>query len=459
MSGFFLRYTYFRSGFGRLLARLLYLLYSALGTCLYLILLFFFPLIRLWGGRIGYGLEQRLGRYTGLQGNKTSGQRNLWIHASSVGEAQAAMILITELLHTLQGVQVILTSSTEQGNRVARNRLSENVTCLMAPLDTPAAVKRAVQAIRPDLYICLETELWPVLLTEVRQAAIPMLLLNGRLSERSFERYRRIHHFMRSLLNGFQSIAVITEADGRRFAGLGVATHRIQVCGNLKYDMPAERSSHMRALHRKRLGVADQVVFMCGSTHEGEEALLLPVFQQLAASAPLVWVVAPRHLERLPAVQDFFRRSGLLFDRYSELATKTRSAAIVLLDTMGDLADLYCGGDYIFCGGSLVERGGHNVMEAARWGRPVYFGPHMKDFRDAADLLIAGGGGFQVQNAEALATVLQDHLNRPEAYQKICAKAATIAAQQRGAVERQAGIVRQLLIATEKEAGATAFFC
>ncbi len=437
--------------------RLLYLLYSALGTCLYLIVLLFFPLIRLWGGRIGYGLEQRLGRYTDLQGSKTSGQRIIWIHASSVGEAQAAMILIAELLHSIQGLQVILTSSTEQGNRVARHRLPENVACLMAPLDAPAAVKRALRAIRPDLYICLETELWPVLLTEVRQAAIPMLLLNGRLSERSYDRYRQIPHFMRSLLNGFQSVAVITEADGRRFAGLGAPAHRIQVCGNLKYDMPAEHSSQLRASYRKRLGVVDQIIFMCGSTHEGEEALLLPVFQQLAASVPLVWIIAPRHMERLSAVQDFFRRSGLAFDRYSELATKPRSAAIVLLDTMGDLADLYSSGDYIFCGGSLVERGGHNIMEAARWGRPVYFGPYMKDFRDAANLLTAGGGGFQVQNAEELATLLRDHLNRPETYQRVCSKAAAIAAQQRGAVERQAGIVRQLLAATEKEAGTAAF--
>lgn len=436
---------------------MLYLLYSALGTGVYLLLLLFSPLLQALGGRKGYGLGQRLGWYPRNIGNRMAGHRTVWIHASSVGEAQAAIILIFELLRTGERIQVILTSTTEQGNKMARSRLPETVWCLMAPLDAPQSVRQALRSLRPDLYICLETELWPVMLTTLRKTGVALLLLNGRLSERSYGRYRWIRFFMQSLLEGFQAVAVISETDGRRFAGLGVPQPRIQVCGNLKYDMPAEHPEQIRILNRQRLGVADQAVLLCGSTHEGEEEMLLPVFRQLGASFPLIWVVAPRHLERLPMVEAFFRRVGLVYDRYSQLATTSRSAEVVLIDTMGDLAELYAGGDFIFCGGSLVERGGHNIMEAARWGRPVYFGPSMKDFLDAAELLMAAGGGFQVADADELTTLLLHHHTHPEAYQTACTCAATVAARQRGAVGRQAGIVRRLLASMEKVAEEPSF--
>jgi len=436
---------------------LLHLLYRSLGTSLYLILQFFLPLLRFLGGRYGYGLEQRLGGYPKNAGSKMPGFRTVWVHASSVGEAQAAIILITELLQTGKDLQVVLTATTEQGNKMARSRLPAAVLCLLAPLDLPPAVNRALQVVQPDLYICLETELWPVMLTEVGKLGIPLLMLNGRLSERSSGRYQWVRSFMCSLLGGFQAVAVISEADGQRFIGLGVPPSRIQVCGNLKYDMPAEQPEQMRIVARRRLGVEDQTVFICGSTHEGEEPLLWSVFLRLRAHFPVVWVLAPRHLERLSSVVTFLDRAGLAFDRYSELATRSRLADVVLLDTMGDLADLYAGGDAIFCGGSLVEQGGHNVMEAARWGRPVYFGPSMKDFRDAAELLIAAGGGFQVADAGELATLLLQHHAHAEVYQAACSHAALVAAQQRGAVERQARIVRQFLGPAGQATGSLSF--
>ncbi|MBV5317762.1 MAG: hypothetical protein JZU50_08125 [Desulfobulbaceae bacterium] len=437
--------------------RLLHLLYRVLGIGLYLILLLFSPLLHALGGRYGYGLDQRLGRYPTRSGRKLSGWRTLWVHASSVGEAQAAIILITELLKTGEDLHIILTATTEQGNKMAHNRLPKTVACLLAPLDVPPAVRRALQTLQPDLYICIETELWPVMLTEIGKRGIPLLLLNGRLSERSYGRYRLARSFMRSLLAGFQAVAVISEADGQRFVGLGVPPSRVQVSGNLKYDMPVANPKQIRTSGRHRLRVTEQAVFICGSTHEGEEQLLLPVFRRLRASFPVIWVVAPRHLERLSAVEAFMGRAGLAFDRYSELASRDRLAEVVLVDTMGDLADLYASGDYIFCGGSLVERGGHNVMEAARWGRPVYFGPSMKDFRDAAELLTAIGGGFQVADAGELTTLLLQHHSHTALYQAACGHAAIAAAQQRGAVERQAGIVWQFMPSVGKATGDPAF--
>jgi 3-deoxy-D-manno-octulosonic-acid transferase len=423
----------------------LHQLYSGLGAGAYLLLLFFRPLIGALGGRSAYGFSQRLGRYPRQVPADLSACRTVWVHASSVGEVQAAIVLVTTLLSDDSRLRIIVTSTTEQGNRLARSRMPETVSCLMAPFDMPQAVRRAIQILRPDYYICLETELWPVMLVRLKRAKVPALLLNGRLSQRSFDRYRRIRGFMASLLTGFRTVAVISETDGRRYEALGVPAERIQVCGNLKYDMPAQSSDNVRSTSRRRLCVNSERVLLCGSTHEGEEAQLMSVFRALARQCPTVWVIAPRHLERLPVVEALLLRSGLMFDRFSTLAKSGRRTNVIVVDTMGDLADLYAGGDYIFCGGSLVDRGGHNIMEAARWGRPVYFGPHMKDFQDAAEMLVQAGGGFQVADAEEMVEHLLSSEDKPEDYALACRRAAEVAARQRGAVARQADIVRQML--------------
>ena len=426
---------------------MIHLLYSGLGIGLHLILSLLRKLIEALGGRFAYGLGQRLGNYPPELDRSGEQGRLLWLHASSVGEIQAAILLVEELQRTNPDLRLVLTSMTEQGNRLARARLPQSVACLMAPLDLAPAVRRALRTLRPDLYVCLETELWPVMLTEARRAGVPMLLLNGRLSQRSFGRYQHIGRYIAALLAGFHTLAVIGEADGRRFAALGVPEGRIRVCGNIKYDMPADNPEAVRRRSRERLGVTDEIVLLCGSTHEGEEAQLLPVVDRMAAEGPAVLVIAPRHLQRLPAIRDALARAGAACALFSQLPQGGGAARVILVDTMGDLAELYAGGDYLFCGGSLVDRGGHNVIEAARWGRPVCFGPHMKDFRDAAELLVEAGGGFQVADASVLADRILALMHDPESYRLACERAAAAAARQRGALLRQADLVRDMLAA------------
>jgi len=424
---------------------LLYLLYSTLGYALHALLVLLLPLAGLLSERYGYGLGQRLGRYQPTLRPDTANTPLLWIHASSVGEVQAALILINALLATGQAVQIVLSSTTEQGQKMAAARLDGKIFCVLAPLDFPPAVRRALRFFRPALYIGLETELWPVMLTALEQARVPKLLLNGRLSERSLRRYLHIPHFIGPLVAGFRTLAVISPEDGTRFAALGAPEEAVHICGNMKYDMPAEHGEEKRQRLRQRLGASEQAVFLCGSTHEGEEELLLSVVQALLQEWPLIWVVAPRHLHRLPAVISLLRQNHLAYDLYSELSHRPRTQRVVLVDTIGDLADLYCAGDYNFCGGSLVGRGGHNIMEAARWGRPVYYGPNMKDFKDAARLLRDNGGGFQVADAQALLALLRQHHTHPEAYHLACQRAAETAAGQRGSVARQVALVLQAL--------------
>ena len=267
----------------------------------------------------------------------------LWLHASSVGEVQAAILLIGELQRTEPNLRLVLTSMTEQGNRLARARLPQSVTCLMAPLDLLPAVRRALRLLRPDLYVCLETELWPTLLTEARRAHLPMLLLNGRLSQRSLGRYRRIGRYIASLLAGFHTLAVIGETDGRRFAALGVPERRIRVCGNIKYDMPVGDPEAVRRRSREWLGVQDAIVLLCGSTHEGEEEQLLPVLDRMSVAGPAVLVIAPRHLRRLATIRDALARTNTAYTLFSQLPEGGGAARVILVDTMGDLADLYAG--------------------------------------------------------------------------------------------------------------------
>ncbi|NLZ18425.1 MAG: hypothetical protein GX087_11985 [Desulfobulbaceae bacterium] len=426
-------------------------IYRLTGFFLYPLVRLAAPIIRLLPGRIAYNFSQRLGVY-GKGGRadlfEHTDKPSIWLHAASMGEMQAALILLNGLCKKYVGYRYILSSTTKQGCQLAQSRLPKEIDCIVAPLDMPQAVNRAIQAIRPSMYICLETELWPQLLTTLQTHRVPMLLLNGRMSARSLQSYKKIRTTIAAVLQGFSAMALISQRDLERFVELGVAPERMTVTGNIKFDLPcAADSAHaIRAAHRTRLGLDGQEkVLICGSTHGGEEELLLSAFLQLGREMPLILVLAPRHQERFAAVEALLRTQGCSFERYSQLRGG-RSGQVVLVDTMGDLADLYSAADFIFCGGSLLPRlSGHNVMEAARWGRPVYFGPHMKDWQDAADLLVQAGGGFEVEDMTALTSLVREHAASPPAYERACLAARETAASQRGALARQIEMVHGFL--------------
>ena len=425
---------------------MLYHFYTIFGTVVFLFFQLFAPLGRLVGGQFGYRLDERFGHYVPSEELLPSELKRIWIHAASVGEVQAAVNLIAEL-EEQEPYRFFVTVMTEQGHRVAEKKLTNRATCLMAPLDAPFIVRRALDYIRPDLFVCVETELWPALLSELHKAGVGMYLVNGRLSERSFGRYLKIKGLMQQLLSGFTSVSVIRPEDGKRFAALGVAEDLICVSGNSKYAyVPVDREQ-VRHQYRKRLGLEDATVFICGSTRTGEEKLLLPVFEQLRKHSEkrLVWIIAPRHLERIPALKAFFIEHQLDSAMYTSCMDAECSTDIILVDCMGELASLYAAGDFNFCGGSLVDKGGHNIMEIVRWGQPVYFGSSMEDFRDAVDLVVPAGAGFQVAGAEELADVLSSHLGDRELYEQACRVAADLSLRQGNAVKLQAEMVRRIL--------------
>jgi 3-deoxy-D-manno-octulosonic-acid transferase len=405
-------------------------------------------LYRCVAGRGLHGLGQRLGFLSDID-TGTDRALRIWLHASSVGEVQAAKALLQELKKTVPAAVCILTVMTEQGYAVARQQMAPEVRVFFAPLDLCGVVGRVLRKIQPSIYVCLETELWPNMIREAHRMGVKLLLLNGRMSERSYRRYRRFPRFMADLLAKFAWVSAIDRVDADRYRSLGLGPEKIVINGNAKYDHGRENcSAGTEAGYRTLLGLTGQPLLVAGSTHSGEEEQLLGVVHELKASAAgrgLIWVVAPRHLNRLAAVENLFKSRGVEFERFSEVKLHGRRTDVVLVDVMGELAGLYSVATVVFCGGSLVARGGHNVMEGAVCGKPVFYGPNMKDFADAAHLLESAQAGFPVKDGRELTAKILSLLQNRDEYTAVCRRAKEAALAQQGASRRQARMVRDML--------------
>lgn len=389
-------------------------------------------------------------------------QKRLWFHAASVGEVQVAKALISALRRKGIRADIIITTVTLQGHLTATKHLADMAFCIYAPVDVPSVVERFISKLRPTVYICLETELWPNVLRLMQQNSIKTLLLNGRVSENAFNKYSKIPGFIRQVLHCFNSASLIQEIDRHRYLALGLEPEKIQVNGNAKYDQPLEsfvpfntnnegnadqiRKSVTRH-YQGLLGLKhDQQILIAGSTHSGEESIILEAFTTLTATIPeLILIVAPRHINRLDQIMADWRRRGIDFERLSQPRPQELRAQVILVDQMGELASLYSIGTYVFCGGSLVNRGGHNIMEPAFWGKPPFFGPYMNDFNDARVMLEKQGGGFLVNNTEELISKIMYFHSHQDSYQEAAQRALTVAEAQQGAADRQADLIRQAL--------------
>lgn len=393
-------------------------------------------------GRHREGLRQRLGLYPKVP--RRAGRPRIWLHAASVGEVQAARAIIDELRRSLPQVEFILTTMTLHGRKVARNQLPADTACLLAPLDVPGVVGRVLDKLAPDAYVCIETELWPLLLHEASKRGIKVVQVNGRLSAGSAAGYQRTAFFFRQVLANFTAMAVISEADRARYLELGAVEKRLQVAGNVKYDLQLPPEPELiREHYRQILGITTATeVLVAGSTHTGEEEMLLPLLSTLSGEQPFLLLLAPRHLQRLEGLQEMLQGRGIGYHLLSDLqAGDQRQYPLVLIDSLGELAEIYAIATYIFCGGSLVERNGHNVMEAAIWDRAVFYGPSMADFRDAVLLLEDAGAGFMVRSAAELAEHIWGCRQDPEVYRQACLRAGQVVRAQQGAAVRQARLI------------------
>jgi 3-deoxy-D-manno-octulosonic-acid transferase len=396
--------------------------------------------------REGYG-EKFLGRVPVRTGTEPC----IWLHAVSVGEVNLLGVLIRELRQRRPDIRVVLSSTTRTGLELARKKYPD-LTTFYCPLDFSWACRAALQRLRPDLLLLAELELWPNLIRAAEERGVPVAIVNGRLSERSWRGYRRLRPLVSRVLRKLALVAVQNEEYAARFADLGVEGKKLVVTGSLKYDGASTERANPNTLRLARLAgiTPHDFVFLAGSTQEGEESAAAETYRALAAEFPqLRLVIVPRHAERFDDVAKVLVRSGLPFARRSALnasAAATNSAArILLVDAIGELGAWWGTAQAAFVGGSFGNRGGQNMIEPAAYGAAVSFGPNTWNFRDIVAALLAADGAVVVQNHAELTAFVRRCLNDAVYAKGLGERAQRLVAANLGATGRTAEAVLPLL--------------
>jgi 3-deoxy-D-manno-octulosonic-acid transferase len=373
-------------------------------------------------------VAERFGRYP-----HDAGGPLLWVHAVSVGETRAAEPLVRALRARYPQHGILLTHMTPTGREASRALFGDRVLRAYLPYDYPGAVARFLDHFRPRIGIVLETELWPNLIHTCRARAIPLYLVNARLSEKSFARYRRVPRLAREALAGFAAVAAQSPPDAQRLAQLGAPN--VRVTGSLKFDVepPAEQLARGRAW-RRAWGEA-RPVLLAASTREGEEPLLLDALEAVAVPG-LLLVLVPRHPRRFEEVARLLEARGIRYQRRSAEAPIAPETRVVLGDSMGELFAYYAACDVAFVGGSLLPHGGQNLIEACAVGRAVLIGPSTYNFAEAAERALAAGAAIRVADAAALAREAARLLRDREAARRMGEAGLAFCAAHRGAAAR-----------------------
>jgi 3-deoxy-D-manno-octulosonic-acid transferase len=401
-------------------------------------------------GRFRDTIGQRFGFYPRPLVGDIAGSPRIWIHAASVGEVIGAEAIIESLMRLMPDAAIILSTTTEHGQSLARKKFGPKVTCIYAPLDFFVSVRKALLAVRPDILVCLETEIWPNWLFAARKLGVKVALINGRISVRSIKGYLKIRFLIQEALNQVEAFSMIQDEDARRLAMLGVPRKRIEVNGNAKYDLLLRRAdSRLREKNEKLYNLTgNEPVLVAGSTRGSEHEIVLDVFEKILKTLPeTLLIIAPRHMKNIRHVIDAVMKRGLSHQLRTEIdkAGCPRKAAVVIIDTIGDLQSTYSIASVVFCGGSLEPLGGQNVLEAAVWGKPVFYGPSMEDFLDAKAILDKTGGGIQVKNGGELAEKMLYYLTHPDKADAVGRSAREAVMLNKGAAGKHAAVIHRLL--------------
>lgn len=430
--------------------RMLYLVYDILLILAVPLLVPFYLLRSLRRGKLRRGMGERLGFLSREKELLFAGRDTIWVHAVSVGETMAARPLLKALKSRYPAHAIVLSTVTETGQGIGES-IRDVDLCIYFPFDLSLSVKRMLKTVRPSLIVVVETEIWPNFLRIARRLDIPVVLANGRISDKSFVGYRRFSRVFRSVLPNFSALCMQTDEDARRIVAIGAPLSRVSVTKNLKYDLPAriasdERRSELRTSYRIP---PHMPIITAGSTHQGEEESLLTAYQSLIAEGRNIFLVlAPRHPERAGEVAALLEGMGISCMRRSALAAGPgdfRGGEVLLVDCVGELMGIYSFSDIVFVGGSLVPVGGHNLLEPASVGVPVLFGPHMNNFREIASKILSSKAGIQVSQAAQLPESIRALLDDPAARAEMGANGARLLMENRGATERHMEILTAFL--------------
>jgi 3-deoxy-D-manno-octulosonic-acid transferase len=426
----------------------MYLLYSLATLAVFIVVspYFVYQAIR-YQKYIG-SLRQRLG-FLPITFN-VDGEESVWIHAVSVGEALTARALAADLKTLYPRLRLFLSTTTIAGQQVARqNQYVDGV--FYFPFDWTFIVRRTLDLVKPRVFIMMETEIWPNLLRICRKRGVKTIVINGRISSRSYPRYRLVRPFFRQVLADVDRFCMQSDESARRLVDLGADPSRVTVTGSLKFDslqLPTA-SSHgkprERVLRFFRMAPHRQVV-VAGSTMRGEETPVLRAFRRVKAATPgAILILAPRHPERFGEVERLSREAGFVTVRRSELPIDAEPRAdVVVLDSLGELAQIYQVATAVFVGGSLADHGGHNILEPAIFGKPIIIGPHMQNFKEIAETFVANGAAVQVQADRELEDALLALLTDPVRRARLGAAARALVEANRGAKEKTLAVIADL---------------
>jgi 3-deoxy-D-manno-octulosonic-acid transferase len=428
----------------------MYLLYSLLTLVLAVLLSPYFLYQAVRHQKYIGSLRQRLGSLP--VSFNVDGDESIWIHAVSVGEALTVRALAADLKARYPNLRLFLSTTTLAGQQVARRSLQHVDAVFYFPFDWAFIVRRTLAIVKPRVFVMMETEIWPNLLRACRERGVRTVMINGRISSRSYPRYRLVKPFFRRVLADVDRFCMQSEESARRIIDLGADASRVTITGSLKFDSlevptpTAHGKPRERVLRFFRVSPR-RTVIVAGSTVRGEEAAVLRAFARLKGSIPgALAIIAPRQPERFGEVERLARAAGFVVIRRSDLAIDAEPRAdVVVLDTIGELAQLYQVASAVFVGGSLVDHGGHNILEPAIVGRPIMFGPHMHNFREIADAFIANGAAVEVHSVRELEETMIALVTDPVRRARLGAAARALVEANRGAKDKTLAVIMDLL--------------
>lgn len=397
----------------------------------------------LWRSRKVPGYRERMGERLGFYDFKL--KNCIWVHAVSMGESIAATPLIKALQKRYPNKQLLITSMTPTGAARIKSTFGDSVKQAYLPYDLPLAMQRFIKAMQPDIAIIFETELWPNLIAQCAQHKIPVCLVNARLSEKSARGYQRVAPITKEMLSKINLIAAHGEPDAKRFIELGASPDKVVVTGNIKFDLEISPDLAAKsATLRHQLG-NDRFIWIAASTHEGEEEIILAAHQAILSDNPsALLILVPRHPDRFDEIA---KMSQAMF------TTKRRSlqeecdanTAVYLGDTMGELMLMYSVADVAFVGGSLIPRGGHNMLEPGALNKPIIVGEHLFNFKEISEMFFAGGGACKVSNQAELVLRLSELMHNVQAKEEMGKKAFQVVAANRGALLKQLNLIGEFI--------------
>lgn len=403
--------------------------------------------------RYRYGMKDRFGVLSEKIKSICSKNKIIWVHAVSVGEAKTAGILAPLLRKAYPGRKVLFSTVTHTGNKVARTIAAGDEGVFYLPFDLSFIVDGVVKQIKPEIFISLETELWPNLICSVYKSGSRLILANGRISNRSYPRYKKSKCFISGLLKKFSLILMQSGPDAERIIALGAPEEKVFVTGNLKFDISLIDSGAKRIELRKKLNISEnEVLIVAGSTHRGEEEILADCFSNLKKNYPgLRLLIAPRHIERVQEIEKILTKNGFKTIKVSLLGLQPIALSpcpvpersewfgvqpIFILDTIGELRSMYSASDIVFIGKSLVKKGGQNPIEPASLGRPIIFGRHMFNFQDVSKILLESKAALEAEDTGGLYSAIKFLLDNPEERKKLGINAKEAISKNSGSAQK-----------------------